>query len=223
MNDLNALVNAIAEAGDPSPVRLRRGNVVSVQADGTCTVTIAGGSAQVSGVKVSASCCPIPNAGCWLATDGRDLFVLSTLAPYGPAYGSMRQSSAQTIGTGSFTAIDWTNRTETTSTGITLGATGITCVVPGLYRVECGITFAANATGNRHMYLTLNGSATFHGYGTPTPTSSDLARMNVSTTMKLAIGDVVNAAVYQSSGGNLATNIGAGHNVLRATWAGPSA
>lgn len=223
MMDLSTLVDALAAAGPDAPVRFRRGSIIAVAADGSCTITVAGGTAQVAGVKVASGCCPVPGASCWIATDGRDMYVMDTLAPNGPAYGSMRQNAAQTIGTGAFTAISWTTRTETTATGVTLGSNGITCTVPGLYTVSVSVTLAANATGQRHLVITHNGANEVQGYSTNAPAGSDICRMGIASTFKLALGDVVNAEVYQSSGGNLATQIAAGHNIIRAVWVGPAA
>lgn len=217
------LVAALADSAPAAPFKLRQGTIVSVQGTNTCTVTIGGSATQVANVHYDSSVCPIPNATCWLATDGRDWFVLSTLAPNGPAYASMRQSVAQSIPTASFTALNWTNRTETTATGMTIGNSGFTCIVPGLYTVSVAATFAANATGQRHLIITKNGTNEVQGYSTNAPTGSDICRMGIASTFALAIGDTVNATVYQSSGGALNTQIAAGHNILRAVWIGPTA
>lgn len=222
MIDIKGLVEAIATTTPDAPFRIRQGVIVSVQAT-TVTVTIGGSTTQIANVRYDSSVCPIPNSTCWLATDGRDWFVLSTLAPAGPAFASMRQSSAQSIPTGAFTALNWTNRTETTSNGMTLGNDGFTCVVPGLYTVSVAATFAANATGQRHLIITRNGSNEVQGYSTNAPTGSDVCRMSIASTFALAIGDTVNANLYQSSGGALNTTVGVGHTLLRAVWIGPGA
>lgn len=223
MTDLNSLVSAISAAAPDAPIRLRQGVITAVAADSTCTVTIGGGTTTVAGVKVASSCCPIPNSTCWIATDGRDMFVLDTLAPAGPAYGSMRQNAAQAIANNAFTEMNWTTRTDTNATGITITNSGFTCVVPGLYTVTASATFAANATGQRHMNLVHNGTTEIQGYSTDAPTGGDLCRMTTASTFKLAATDTVSVNIYQSSGANLNTNIGVGHNILRAVWVGPAA
>lgn len=222
MTQIKELVAALQETAPNPSFKLRQGKIVSVQDSTNCTITIAGSTTQIDGVRYDSSVCPIPNATCWLATDGQDWFVLSTLAPNGPAYASMRQSSAQSIPTGAFTALNWTNRTETTATGMTLGNSGITCVVPGLYTVSVAVTFTANATGQRHLIITHNGTNEVQGYSTDAPTGSDVCRMSITTTLPLAIGDTVNANAFQSSGGALNTTVGTGHTILRAVWIGPS-
>lgn len=215
------LVAALADSAPAAPVRLRQGVIVSVQANSTCTVKIGGSTVSIPNVHYDSSVCPIPNATCWLTTDGRDWWVLSTLAPSGPAFASMRQSVAQSIPTGAFTALDWTNRTETTSIGMTLGNNGFTCVVPGLYTVSVAASFAANSTGQRHLVITHNAVNEVQGYSTNAPTG-DICRMSIASTFALAIGDTVNATVYQSSGAAVNTTVGAGHTLLRAVWIGPT-
>lgn len=216
------LVAALAETAPESPFRLRQGVIVSLQANNTATITIGGSTTEIANVHYDSSVCPIPGATCWLATDGRDWFILSTLAPSGPAYASTRQSVAQSIPTGAFTALDWTNRTETTATGMTVGNTGLTCVVPGLYTVTVAASFAANATGQRHLVITKNATNEVQGYSTNGLTG-DICRMSIASTFKLAAGDVVNANVYQNSGGALNTTVAAGHTLIRAVWIGPAA
>lgn len=221
--DLNGLINALVSVAPDAPVRLRQGQIISVQADGTCTVTIGGGTTQVSGVKVSSSCCPLPNAGAWIATDGRDLFVMSTIAPAGPAYGHMRQSSAQSIPNGTWTELSWANRTDVTTSGVTVGSSGFTVVVPGVYQVSACVGFAANATGQRHLQIYKNGAAILQASGGNAASGSDIQRLSGSGNLRLAIGDVINATVFQTSTVSLNTQIGAGYNVLTLTWLGPIA
>lgn len=222
-NDIKDLVAAMGSIAPDSRFRLRQGVIQSVAADGTVTVTIGGSTTSVSGIAVASHTCPIPGASCWLATDGRDWIVQATLAPTGPAWATMRQNAAQSIATGSFVAMNWTTRTETASAGMTLDNAGFIVVVPGLYQVNFAATFAANATGQRHAMIYHNGTVEVHGYSTNAVAGSDVCRMNVSTVVKCAIGDTINGVIYQSSGAALNTTIGAGHNILRATWVGPAA
>ena len=208
--------------GDTPTLRFRQGAIVSVQANGTATVTIGGDTTQLAGVKVASCVCPVPGASCWLAVDGRDLFVIATLAPAGPAWGTMRQSAAQAIGNAAFTAYSWANRTEITVRGVTATNSGLEVLVPGLYSITASPALAANATGQRHSQLTVNGTVVAQGASTPAP-STQIARLNASTIVKLAIGDVVNVTVYQNSGGSLNTDTGPGAGTLTVTWLGPAA
>lgn len=222
MNELKDLVSAIKTAAPDAPVRFRQGKIVSVQANGTATVTIGGSSTEIPSTKVASGVCPVPGATCWLATDGRDLMVFATLAPTGPAWGTMRQSVAQAIPTGSFTAMAWANRADVVTHGVTATNTGLQVLVPGIYSITASPALAANATGNRHSQITVNGTVAAQGASVGS-LSTQIARLNVSTILKLAINDVVNVTVYQNSGANLNTDTGAGTGTLAVTWLGPAA
>lgn len=218
--DLLKLAQAIADA-PPAGIRFRQGSIVSVAADDTVTVTIGGSSVQISGIKVASHVCPVPGAACWLVTDGRDWMVMATLAPAGPAYGTMRKSTAQTIATTAFTELNWASRTETAAIGVTLQSNGIKVDVPGLYSVTGTVVFAANSTGMRHARLVKNGNTAYETASAPA--TNQLHRLPVFGIVNCAIDDVLNIAAYQNSGAGLATDVGAGSCVLTATWIGPTA
>lgn len=222
MTDFHALVSAISETGTDAKLRLRQGVIQSVASDGTATVTIGGSATSISGIKVASSVCPIPGATCFLATDGRDWFVLATLAPAGPAYGTMRKGATQSIPTSTFTELTWATRTDTQAVGTTLGSTGITVIVPGLYNVTANITLDANTTGNRVARILKNGLIEYQGNSMVAP-GSTICRMSTGGIIKCAIGDVLNVEVWQNTGANLATDLNTGSNRITATWVGPVA
>jgi len=63
-----------------NPLRFRQGSIVSVEADQcTLTVTIAGSTVPISGVRYATGVMPVPGLAVWLATDGRDLWAIATL------------------------------------------------------------------------------------------------------------------------------------------------
>lgn len=221
MTDMRRVVEAL-QAAQPDPlIRLRQGVIQAVAANGTATVRVGGSTVDIAGVKVSAGACPVPGATCWLLTDGRDWLVLATLAPTGPAWGTMRQSSAQPIGNGTFTAMSWANRSDVVTHGVTATSTGLQVKVPGLYSVTATPTFASNAIGQRHSQVTVNGAVAAQGASVaPQP---NLARISCAAILKLAINDVVNVNLYQESGGNLNTTTGVGTGTLTVAWLGPSA
>lgn len=64
---------------EPSPIRLRFGEVVSVQS-GTITVTVAGSSTEISGVRYLDSYTPSGSDTVAMLTDGLDLLVLGAVA-----------------------------------------------------------------------------------------------------------------------------------------------
>ena len=222
MNAMNELIAAMGAAAPAAPFRIRQGTIISVQADSTTTVTIAGSDTQITGVKVASSCCPIPGATVWLATDGRDWFVLTALAPSGPAWAAMRQSAAQSIPNNTWTDLSWTSRAETAEYGATVSNSGLVCVVPGLYQVTGTVDFVSNATGQRHSALALNGNIAIQGTGHNTAAGSQPTRLRADGLLRLTPGDVVNLSANQNSGAALNTITGAGFNMIRMVWIGPT-
>lgn len=221
--DMRNIVDAMGAAAPSAPVRFRQGVIVSVAANYTVTVTIGGSTTQVSGIKVASTVCPVPGATCWLATDGKDWMVWATLAPAGPAWGTMRKSTQQSIPNAAWTEFAWGSRTDVTTVGVTAGSNGFTVTVPGIYQIEAIADFAANATGQRHCAVWLNGSSILQGTGGNAASGSDTTRLTASGTVKLAINDIINIAVYQSSTAALNTaTANPGYNILSLLWLGAS-
>ena len=218
--DLNNLVTAISQSA-PAGIRFRQGVIQSVQSNGTATVQIAGSTTNISGIKVASHTCPVPGASCFLATDGRDWFILNTFAPTGPAWGAMRQSAAQSIPNATLTALSWANRTDIAANGVTVGNSGLTCVVPGLYQITGQVSFVTNITGQRHCLIQLNGNTIIHGSGSNASTGTEISRHRADGLWNLAINDVINLAAYQNSTAALNTQTGAGYTLLRMVWIGP--
>lgn len=208
--------------GTPGQLRLRQGTIVSVQANGTVTITIGGDSTELSGIKVASHVCPIPGTTCWLAVDGRDLFVIATLTPAGPAFGRMRQSVAQAVASATtWTGLSFTNRTSVATEGLTDGATGFTVLVPGWYQVNATVTFGSNATGYRGLRLIVGSTVALLGtlIGAPSAVGPRLA---VSGMVEAAVGDIIGAEITQNSGGSLSTAVDPGQSLLSAFWVRPS-
>lgn len=220
MTDMRRVVAALAHAAPEAPFRLRQGQITACAANGTCTVTIGGDTTAVSGVVVASHVCPVPGAGCWIASDGRDLLVMALQPPDGPAYASARKTTAQAIPTAAWTALDWTSRSAS-SRGVTLGNDGFTTVVPGLYQVEAAIDFVSNATGQRHCAIYVNGAAAWQGVGGDAAAGGDVTRLAASAILELTVGDLVNVYLYQSSGANLNTSAASSYNLMRMAWLGP--
>jgi hypothetical protein len=218
--NMRALVEAMQSVAPDPAVRLRQGVIVSLQGN-TATVKIGGSDTEVAGISWASHTCPVPGATCWLATDGRDWMILATLSPSGPAWGTMRKSTAQAIPDSTFTQLDWADRVDVTTYGLTAGNTGFTVVVPGVYSVSASPSMVANATGNRVARILVNGAVVSQGL--TIGATAVQARLANATVVKCAATDVINVDVWQSSGGALNTSTGAGHCVLTATWMGPAA
>lgn len=225
MTTISNLAALLAGNNDNGNLRFRQAVITAVASDGTCTVKIAGSDVEISQVPVAAHVCPIPGATCWIATDGTDLFVHATISPQGPAYATMRRNVAGSVSTSSWTAVSFGTRTETAYHGATVGSTGITIIVPGWYQVSATPAFEnTSTTGFRLGRITVNGSSVWDGsMVTPSGSTAANPRSSITTSLQLAIGDVVAYEVWQNSGSSMPLNVSAGQNVLRAVWQGPVA
>jgi hypothetical protein len=79
----------------------------------------------------------------------------------------------------------------------------LTCQTAGKYIIVFQATFAANATGKRHFWIRLNGTTNI-AYNKQGLDSDNEIMVPVVTIYDLAVGDYVEAGVYQNSGGSLA-------------------
>lgn len=191
----------------PAPgARLRFGAVVSIESARTCTVTIGGSATSVSGVKYAASCVPLPGAGCVLASDGADLFVVTTLAAAG-----------RTLAPRAYRDTDQ-SITDATDTAVTFAAansdawacwaagqpTRLTAPITGRYTATAWVKFAANATGLRSGWIYKNGT-TEYGRVQVGAISGSPTQLTIATpAFDMTQGDYVQLYVRQTSGGALA-------------------
>lgn len=220
-----ALARAIYAQKEGLPqIAMRQVTIAEVNAAGEVRLEFGGGGSTDSFVSTASSVCPIPGTTGWCLTDGQDWFLLATLVPSGPAYGTMRKGATQSISNTSWTAVTWGSILDNSGNGVTQDSSGFTVQVPGLYQVSGNFAMDNFGTaGEMYVRLTKNGTA-FASGGTRAPgNSSNAARVSVSQTVPLAIGDVITASLYQSSGTGKTTNVAAGENVLSMVWLGPSA
>lgn len=104
--------------------------------------------------------------------------------------------------------------TEQHSTSSNTGR--LTCRVAGSYLIGGSIEFAANATGFRAVGIRLNGSTSIAESGHNAPIATFPLRVSLSSAYRLAVGDYVDMAVYQNSGGSL--NVNASGNFSPEFW-----
>lgn len=77
----------------------------------------------------------------------------------------------------------------------------LTCRYAGVYAITANVQFAGNGTGDRYLFLRLNGTTKItQVHVTADATENDLV---VTTDYALAVNDYVEALVHQSSGGAL--------------------
>lgn len=224
MTTISDLASLIVGTNPDGDLRFRQAVITAVASDGTCTIKIAGDDTEISEVNVAAHVCPVPGATCWIATDGTDLYVQSTLTPYGPAWGTMRRVTSQSIPNASYTPITWApaNIDQEFNYGTENTTTGIQVLVPGLWACMATPTFtSSSSSGLRGSTLLVNGVAIWRG--TTGPATAAIANVvPIAATVKLAIGDIVNFEIYQSSGGALNTNANSGGMILNVRWIGPT-
>ena len=96
----------------------------------------------------------------------------------------------------------------------------LTIVTAGRYRVVGQVAWTANATGLRDATLLKNGTSSAI---TRVPASATgLHYQQVYDEILCAVGDYIELAGTQSSGGNLSTGSGVSTTFLKARWAGVS-
>lgn len=123
-----------------------------------------------------------------------------------------RQTSAQSLTSGTFTAITQdTEDVDTAGGHSTVSNTSrYTAVYAGWYDVAGGVGFAFNATGNRALDLRVNGTmlnGTQSNIATLTASSSTAQPVTADELVFLNVSDYVELFAFQSSGGALNTAV----------------
>lgn len=166
-----------------------------------------------------------PSAAVWQAGVGDPLkFLLD------PPRVALRQGTAQSIGTGSYTALtfateDYDNETPTSMHSLVSNQTRITAQTAGTYLFSGKCSFAANSAGRRGLRWFLNGTTVVPaseviGPTNPTGTLSLAAR---TMPIALAIGDFVELQAFQDTAGALLTTVSGTETqpAAEARWIGP--
>lgn len=204
--------------------RWMQGAVVSVQSY-TVTVTVAGGVEEVAGVKYLAPGPPLPGAGVWLVTDGKDLLAVGMTAAAGRSISPRAyRTTDQTIGTSTDTVVTFeADDADGLGHWVSGSASRLTCVVPGRYLPVASVRFAANGTGFRAAWITKGGSSTVgRAQYPPTAAGSPTWFDVVGQPVTLAVGEYLELNVSQNSGGNLALSPSGNWSVaLSMTYVGP--
>jgi hypothetical protein len=128
-----------------------------------------------------------------------------------PARAQLRQTSAQTLGSGTGAVCTYNAEDKDSANGhsIVTNTSRYTCQVAGDYFIQPAAGFAANVTGVRAVNLRVNGSdvagsqnlwSASSGFATSMPGRGVL--------ITLAVNDFVEALLIQNSGGNLNTDVG---------------
>jgi hypothetical protein len=105
------------------------------------------------------------------------------------------------------------NRYDPTAIG---GANGFTIAYAGVYRIGAGVRWAANATGQRVLYLLLNGATFIRINGQAAIAGGNPTDMGIEAEYQFAAGDTISLQAFQDSGGAL--NITAAGNYSPEMW-----
>jgi len=210
MPDLFRTASALVP--DISPVRVRFGSIVSVEADRTCTVSVGGGS--VSGVRYAAGMVPCPGRVAFLLTDGTDLFAVDHLAADGLTLAPRAyRLTDQSIADATDVAVSWdADNNDAWAAWIVGTPTRITAPVTGRYLATAYTRFAANATGFRSAWILKNATDILARETVISAAAASPTQMTVSApAFDLTKGDYVELYVRQNSGGALALTRDATH------------
>lgn len=101
----------------------------------------------------------------------------------------------------------------------TTNTSRLTCKTAGLYLLCGGLTFAANSTGRRRVYIRLNGSTTLAAHEQNASPIYETF-LDITTLYKLVVGDYVEIVGYQDSGSSLSVIFANYSPEFMAVWLG---
>jgi hypothetical protein len=138
-----------------------------------------------------------------------------TAAKLSPPTIRMRQTVTQTLTTGVYAAATLTAEDYDThlihSTSVNTDQVVIPSGWDGIWKLAAGYAIAPNATGSRGARWTQNGTP-FNNCGVMLPnTGAGTAFRGLAAPISpiLSAGDIIRLELFQDSGGNLATSVGA--------------
>lgn len=207
--DYQALVPAIA--GKNTTPRFRVGVVQSVEAY-TCTVTVAGSTTAISGVRYLAHVQPAPGQPVWLVSDGADVFVFGVIAAADRTFAPRAyRNSALSVSNATDTFPTMSGVFSDTWSAWSAGnASRLTAKLAGRYIATASVEWAANATGLRALWIE-EGNGTEWGRVQGTALSGSPTNQSTTTPpFTLAIGEYIRMGIRQASGGALDLNVSGG-------------
>lgn len=141
-----------------------------------------------------------------LKTDGAGNLSFGSVAQAAPGV-RLTKSAAQSIASGSWTAVTWDQETYDTDAmheGVT-NPSRITIKTAGVFLFTFGTDWAGNTTGERICAFAVNGAREFES-SPQTNIVDGRAMMSLAFLRKLAVNDYVEVFVFQTSGGGLNLN-----------------
>ena len=195
--DLSYLVNQIK--APQSGLKLRQGTVITVNADRTMDVQIAGDGYTLPSVRYLSNYAPKPNDQVWLLNDGADLLGIGMVAAAGrtlspKAYRTSLQSiTAATETTVTFQAVendDWNCWDASPN------PTRLTAPVTGRYMAQAQLKWGDGASGVRRVSIEKNGTQEIAYADAQKATGHGAHTSVVSPPFTLTKGDYIETIAY---------------------------
>ena len=203
--DLSYLVGQIK--APVSGLNLRQGKVITVNANRTMDVQIAGDTNTLPGVKYLSNYAPLPNDQVWLLNLGADLLGIGmvagadrTLSP------TASRSTNQTIATSTQTKVifDTVDSDAWNCWDVSPNPTRLTVPITGRYIVTANVAFQAASAGHRAINLYKNNTTELaRSDFLPVSNSIDTHTTVTCNSISLNKGDYIELRVWQSSGSPL--------------------
>lgn len=185
----------------------RAGTVVSVQSDRTITITVAGSTQQIAGIRYLGHFAPQPGKVVRLLADGPDLFAIGhmgfdggTLAP------RASRSTSQNIADNTEEAITFDGvNSDPWGCWSSGQATRLTAPLTGRYQAVASVQWTANGTGYRRILIEKTGTSTVGRLDQASASAANPTWQTLTTApFDMTAGDYIRLIVRQNSGGSLA-------------------
>lgn len=118
-----------------------------------------------------------------------------------PTYRAHQNAGAQTFTNGTVTDVTFDTSDTDSDTGRT-STTVYTCKTAGLWLIYATMNWAGSVSGQRNLYVVVNGSIVRECDGSDPTTAAYTQAVNVA--WPLAVNDTVKVQALQNSGGSLA-------------------
>jgi hypothetical protein len=205
--DMNYLVNQIKNTPVGPNLRFRQGKVVTVNANYTIDVQVAGDPSTLPSVKYLSNYAPKPDDQVWLINNGPDLLGIGmianadrTLAP------TASRSTNQTITTSTQTKIifDSVDSDGWNCWDVSPNPTRLTVPVTGRYIITGNVAFEAASAGHRAINILKNDTLELaRSDFNPVSNSIDTHSTVTCHAVSLTKGDYVELRAWQNSGSDL--------------------
>ncbi|MFA7265145.1 MAG: hypothetical protein WC054_02435 [Candidatus Nanopelagicales bacterium] len=184
---------------------IRMGLCVSVEAGETCTVTLAGTSAELAGIRYMGAP-PMPGKPVRVLRQGKLLFVLGGLSGLFPAPAAIRERTTNQSCAPGVTNLSFPTSIHDPWAMFTASDT-ITLPCDGVWHALASAQCAANASGYRELTVMVNGAGPAANWSVRQQNLSATAvLMQAARTFTGVKGAAVTVAFGQTAGGSLNVN-----------------